>query len=151
MIEVERSLILEHPLRDVVVYLADFAHTEDWDPGTISCRRIGRGDVALGTEWLNLSEFRGRRTELSYQLTRFDPIHLTFVGRNSKATSTDDMLFEDRVGRTRLTYRARIEFHGLARLAEPLLRRDFERLGDEVVRKLPVALRLYLSSGPKEA
>ncbi|MGW3158436.1 SRPBCC family protein [Streptomyces sp. NPDC001089] len=151
MIEVERGLTLDHPLSNVVGYLADFSHTEEWDPGTVSCGRIGRGPIGLGAEWHNVSEFRGRRTELTYQLTRCDPNHLTFVGRNKTAISTDDMLFEEQQGRTQLTYRARIEFHGLARLAEPLLRRDFERLGDDVSRKLPDALGRHFLSGPHGA
>lgn len=147
MVEVERTIVLDYPMNDVVDYLADFSHTGEWDPGTISCERTGRGAAAVGAEWRNVSEFRGRRTELSYELVRFDANHLTFVGRNKTATSTDDMLFEDLQGRTRLTYRARINFHGLARLAEPLFRRDFERLGDEVTRQLPEALRLHFRTG----
>lgn len=141
MIEVERTLTLQHPLPDVVAYLADFAHTEEWDPGTVSCRTVRDGvPVGKGSEWENVSEFRGRRTELRYRLVRFEDERLTFVGRNRTATSTDDMTFREEAGGTRLTYRARIEFRGLARLASPFLKGEFERLGDEVVRRLPGAV-----------
>ncbi|MGW6055404.1 SRPBCC family protein [Streptomyces sp. NPDC055189] len=140
MIEVERVLFTEHPLERVVEYLSDFSHAESWDPGTITCRQTSPGPVAAGTQWHNVSEFRGRRTELRYTLTLIDPDQLTFVGRNKTATSTDNMLFEQRRGGTRLTYRARIEFHGIARLATPLLKREFERLGDQVSQQLPRAI-----------
>ncbi|MEU0786802.1 SRPBCC family protein [Streptomyces sp. NPDC006173] len=147
MIEVERTLTLHHPLPDVVAYLADFAHTEEWDPGTVSCRPARPGaPVTKGSEWQNVSEFRGRRTELLYRLVRCEDRRLTFVGRNRTATSTDDMTFREEDGGTRLTYRARIEFRGVAKLASPFLRKEFERLGDEVVRRMPEAVAGHLGA-----
>ncbi|GAB2909429.1 SRPBCC family protein [Streptomyces heilongjiangensis] len=140
MIEVERVMTLNHPMTDVVGFLADFANTEMWDPGTVTCDRIDDGPLSVGAEWRNVSVFRGRRTELRYRLTRLDPDHLVFVGRNKTATSTDDLSFTEQAGRTRLTYRARLEFRGIARLAAPLLKREFERLGDEVAEQLPKAV-----------
>lgn len=137
MVAVERIISLEHPLPDVVRFLADFGNTELWDPGTVTCDRIDAGPVSVGAEWRNVSDFRGRRTELRYRLTRLDADHLTFVGRNRTATSTDDMHFVEEAGGTRLIYTARIRFHGLARLAGPLMKREFERLGNEVAAQLP--------------
>ncbi|PWI13142.1 polyketide cyclase [Streptomyces sp. Act143] len=148
MIEVERVMILHHPVTDVVSFLADFANTEMWDPGTVTCERIGGGPLTVGSEWRNVSVFRARRTELRYRLTRYDPDHLTFVGHNSTATSTDDLRFAEDGARTRLTYRARIEFAGFARLAAPLLKREFERLGDGVAERLPRAVDHALGDPP---
>ncbi|MFC8349860.1 SRPBCC family protein [Streptomyces sp. NPDC057280] len=148
MIEVERLMVLDHPVTDVVGFLSDFANTEMWDPGTVTCDRVDSGPVAVGSEWRNVSVFRGRRTELRYRLALFDPDHLIFVGQNKTATSTDDLRFENDGGRTRLTYRARIEFGGLARLATPLLKREFERLGDEVSERLPLAVAHALGASP---
>ncbi|MET8099784.1 SRPBCC family protein [Streptomyces sp. NPDC005236] len=148
MVEVERTLTLHHPLPDVVAYLTDFSHAQEWDPGTVSCRPARAGaPVAKGAEWLNVSTFRGRRTELRYQLARLEDQRLTFVGRNRTATSTDDLTFREENGATRLTYRARIDFHGLARLASPFLRGEFERLGDEVAHRMPQAVDRHFASG----
>ncbi|MER7975267.1 SRPBCC family protein, partial [Streptomyces sp. NPDC096080] len=148
MVAVERVLHLDHPMDEVVRYLADFSHTEAWDPGTVSCERIGDGEPSVGAEWDNVSVFRGRRTELRYRLVRREEDRLTFVGRNRTATSTDDLSFEERAGRTRLTYRARIDLHGPARLAAPFLKREFERLGDAVSERLPRAVADALGAPP---
>ncbi|MFH8391635.1 SRPBCC family protein [Streptomyces sp. NPDC018036] len=148
MIQVERTLTLRHPLPDVVAYLADFSHAEEWDPGTVTCRPAEPGaPLAEGAEWLNVSTFRGRRTELRYRLVRLEDERLTFVGQNGTATSTDDLTFREESGATVLTYRARLEFHGLARLATPFLRGEFERLGDEVTRQMPHAVDSHFDSG----
>ncbi|WP_328551138.1 SRPBCC family protein [Streptomyces sp. NBC_00358] len=148
MVEVERTLTLHHSLPEVVAYLADFSHAQEWDPGTVSCRPARAGaPVAKGAEWLNVSTFRGRRTELRYRLVRLEDRRLTFVGRNRTATSTDDLTFHEENGATLLTYRARIDFHGLARLASPFLRGEFERLGDGVVQRMPQAVDSHFGSG----
>src|SRR4051812_36738668 len=78
VVEVERVMTLAHPLPDVVDFLADFSNTTSWDPGTVTCDRIGGGELSVGAEWHNVSQFRGRRTELRYRLVRFEPGRLTF-------------------------------------------------------------------------
>lgn len=140
MAQVERTLTVRTPVERVAAYLADFAHTEEWDPGTVSCTRSDEGPIVPGARWHNVSEFRGRRTELDYRLTRRDAGRVTFVGRNKTATSTDDFGLSAGPDGTTVRYRATIEFHGLAKLAGPFLKREFERLGDEVVPKLTKVL-----------
>ncbi|MFC8230326.1 SRPBCC family protein [Streptomyces sp. NPDC057287] len=154
MIKVERVMHSDRPRDEIVAYMADFSHAEQWDPGTITCRPVSAGALPeVGAEWLNVSSFRGRRTELRYELTQMSNDRLTFVGRNKTATSTDDLHFEPHSGGTRITYRAQVEFHGVARLATPVLKREFERLGDEVSEQLPAALRQALgpsAPGPQQ-
>ncbi|MEU1534946.1 SRPBCC family protein [Streptomyces fagopyri] len=144
MVDVSRSFTVAYPLGDVVSYLADFAHAVDWDPGTQQCRRIDDGPIAAGARWHNESQFLGRRTELTYLLDRKELKRLTFVGTNKTATSTDDLTFSDNGDGTLITYHAAIRFHGLARLADPFLRREFERLGDEITQTMPAAIRAAL-------
>ncbi|MFD5814015.1 hypothetical protein [Streptomyces sp. NPDC127038] len=40
----------------------------------------------------------------------------------------------------------RIEFHGLARLASPFLRQEFEHLGNEVAHRMPQAVNRHFGS-----
>lgn len=136
MVQVERTVTVGTPIEAVAEYLADFAHTEDWDPGTISCTRTDAGPIVAGARWHNVSEFRGRKTELDYRLTHRTAERVTFVDENRTATSTDDFTLASGLERTTVRYRATIVFHGWAKLASPLLKREFERLGDEVVPKL---------------
>jgi hypothetical protein len=139
MVHVVRFITVDRPLCDVVAYLADFSNAVDWDPGTRECVRADHGPVYEGAHWLNVSEFWGHRTKLAYRLARMEDHRLTFVGSNDTATSTDDLTFEDQGGVTHLVYDATIRFNGLAKLAGPLLRREFERLGDVLARSLPAA------------
>ncbi len=48
----------------VFAYLADFTHTEEWDPGTVRTHRVS-GDGGVGTTYANTSRFLGRETDLN--------------------------------------------------------------------------------------
>ncbi|MEU8760055.1 SRPBCC family protein [Streptomyces sp. NPDC048659] len=143
MISVERVLVVSRPVAEVVAYLEDFARAEEWDPGTVRCVRLDDGPVRQGARWLNTSRFRGRTTELRYELRVREPFHLVFRGENETVTALDDLRFADEATTTRLTYRASLTFRGLARLAAPFLRGEFERLADGVADRLPEAAEAW--------
>ncbi|WP_327237820.1 SRPBCC family protein [Streptomyces sp. NBC_01317] len=140
MVHVVRSMTVNRPLGPVVAYLADFSNALEWDPGTRECTRQDHGPLQVGSLWHNVSELRGRRTSLTYRLTRMDSDRLTFVGSNDTATSTDDLTFKDHGAATLVVYEATVTFNGLAKLADPFMRRVFEGLGDELVHSLPAAV-----------
>ncbi|MEJ7770822.1 MAG: SRPBCC family protein [Geodermatophilaceae bacterium] len=140
MTDVRRTFTVDQPMDKVVGYLRDFANAQHWDPGTLTCTQVGNGPVAVGTHWHNVSKFRGRTTELDYELVRSQADRLTFVGKNKSATSTDDLSFRDIKGRTEIGYHAHFEFHGLAKLAVPFIKGTIEELGDPTVEQMKRAL-----------
>lgn len=147
MVHVERTFTVQAPLAAVVDYLADFSHAEAWDPGTKSCTPKGSGPVRTGSQWHNVSEFRGRETELEYTLTERGADKLVFVGTNKTATSTDDMSFARAGDGTSVTYSATIELHGVAKLADPFLKGTFEKLADKTVVQMTAVLERLPDSG----
>jgi carbon monoxide dehydrogenase subunit G len=136
VVSVKRTFVVTKPMPAVIGYLKDFSHAEAWDPGTERCTRTDSGAIEVGSTWHNVSQFRGRRTELDYELVRADADRLTFVGSNKTATSTDDLSFTSAGQRTSITYRANVDFHGLAKLASPLMRRTFNGLADDTVEQM---------------
>ncbi|AUG75894.1 polyketide cyclase [Kitasatospora sp. MMS16-BH015] len=133
-------MVLRRSADEVLRYLADFGNTVEWDPGTESCVRLDHGPVLAGARWRNTSRFRGRLTDLDYRLEEYRPDGLVFVGQNRTVTATDDIGVRAFEGGTRVVYRASLRFHGLARLAAPFLRAEFERLADAVAERLPRVL-----------
>jgi carbon monoxide dehydrogenase subunit G len=141
MVMVERTFSVNQPMSTVVGYLKDFANAEAWDPGTRSCTRSDSGEIRAGSRWHNVSEFRGRQTELDYQLRTLDDNHLVFVGTNKQCTSTDDMSFSAKGSDgTSVTYRATIAFNGLLKLVGPIVKPGFEKLADETVERMTATL-----------
>ncbi|AFR46786.1 MULTISPECIES: SRPBCC family protein [Gordonia] len=133
MVEVSRTFPVRQPIETVVAYMRDFANAVEWDPGTQKCEQIGTDPIALGTRWHNETKLYGISTTLTYELTRDDPDHVVFTGRNKTATSVDDLSFApDGPTRTSFTYRSHITFNGRARLADPLAQLAFNRLAGSV-------------------
>jgi carbon monoxide dehydrogenase subunit G len=136
---VERTLTVPRPVELVFDYLADFTHTNDWDPGTVETRRTS-GDGGVGTTYANTSEFMGRKTELTYETITFErPRRLQFRGTNDSATATDTMTFapvSDGTA-TEIHYRADFEFGRLVSLVAPIfVKPKLNKLADETVEQL---------------
>lgn len=120
------------PSPDVVVdYLKDFSHATEWDPGTDSCERIDDGEIAVGSRWANTSTIAGVSTDLTYELTELSARRIQFVGRNESASSTDTITVEAHGAGTQITYEAVIEMSGAAKLADPVMKLVFEKIGSD--------------------
>lgn len=129
------------PTPDVVVdYLADFTHAEAWDPGTESCTRLDSGPIQVGSRFHNESKIAGVSTELVYELVTLDADKIVLRGENDSATSTDTITVTPRDGGSEITYEAVIEAKGVGKLAEPLMKLVFERIGSETEEKMTEVL-----------
>lgn len=140
MVNVERTFSVRPEPQAVLRYLSDFGHAERWDPGTVSCTRSDDGPVRVGSTWRNVSNCKGKETELTYELTCHDDGRLVFVGKNKTATSTDDISVVPEGAGSTITYHAEIIFHGVAKIADPFLRSEFEKLGDATVESMTKTL-----------
>ncbi len=141
MIVVTREVRTRATPRAVFAYLADFATTADWDPGTVrTVRRSGDGGV--GTVYDNTSSFNGRTTELTYTVTDHQPPRrITLRGENRTLLALDTITVEPREDGTLVRYQATFRFRSLLlRLATPFLRPAFRRLGDEAEAGMRAAL-----------
>ena len=126
-----KTVVVEKPLDAVFGYLTDFTTTTDWDPGTVTTvRRNGNGGV--GTTYLNTSTFLGRTTQLTYVVDELvDQQLIQLRGENKTVIAVDTLTFRPVASGTEVTYAAEFTFKGLSRIAAPLLKPAFERLGNE--------------------
>ena len=140
---VTRTVTTPAPLDVVRTYLRDFGNAPEWDAGTISCDPVDPSSpVAVGKQWTNVSEFRGRQTTLTYTLESDEPTRLRIVGRNKTVTIEDEMTFTGADGGgTTVSYTATFTFHGAAKLATPLMLPALKGLADDAERSLGDALQ----------
>jgi NAD(P)-dependent dehydrogenase (short-subunit alcohol dehydrogenase family) len=126
-----KTVVVEKPLDAVFGYLSDFTTTTDWDPGTVTTvRRHGNGGV--GTTYLNTSTFLGRTTQLTYVVDELvDQKLIQLRGENKTVIAVDTLTFRPVASGTEVTYAAEFTFKGPSRIAAPLLKPAFERLGNK--------------------
>ena len=137
---VSRTFTVKPTPEVVVDYLADFTHAEEWDPGTESCTRLDSGPIRGGSRFHNESKIAGVSTELVYELVTLDADKVVLRGENDSATSTDTITVTPKDGGSEITYEAVIEAKGVGKLAEPLMKLVFERIGSETEKKMTEVL-----------
>jgi carbon monoxide dehydrogenase subunit G len=119
---------------DVFAYLGDFSTAQEWDPGVVEAERLNDAAVGEGTEFRLVAEFLGRKTALTYRIVEYDPPRaVTFRGENATVISNDRITFEAGGQGTRITYDADLALKGPLRMADPLLRLAFNRVGDRAL------------------
>ena len=137
---VTRTVHCPAPLPVVRDYLRDFSNAPEWDAGTKTCEQITEGPVAVGTQWRNVSVFRGRETTLTYTLEADEDERLRIVGRNKTVTSEDELTLAATGDGTSVSYTATFTFHGVAKLATPLMVPALGSLADDAEASLRDAL-----------
>ena len=133
MTTVSRTFDVDPAPATVIDYLKDFGNAEEWDPGTESCTRIDSGPVVVGSSWHNVSKIAGISTELTYTLRTLTDDTIVLTGHNDTADTTDTITVvpsPDGPG-SRITYEAVIEMSGAAKLADPLVKLVFEKIGSD--------------------
>jgi carbon monoxide dehydrogenase subunit G len=140
MTTVSRTFTVDAAPEVVVPYLADFGHAEQWDPGTERCTRNDSGPVQVGSSWHNTSKIVGVSTELTYTLEQLTGDRIVLVGRNDTATSTETIEVTPSGAGSSITYTNELAFNGAAKLAAPLGKVVFEKLGHDTEKQLTSVL-----------
>lgn len=140
MITLQRTVWVNRPREAVYDYLADFANSAEWDAGTVSCERVS-GDGSVGSVYVNVSRFLGRRTTLRYTLTALEPAAIVLRGENKTLASTDTITIGSTEDSTQVDYTAQFRIKAAARLIEPLLWFPLQRLADRATVTLETALK----------
>ncbi len=131
MTKISRTFTVDPAPSVVLDYLKDFSHAEEWDPGTETCRRLDDGPVAVGSRWHNTSKIAGVSTELEYELKELTEDKVVFAGSNDTATTTDTITVVPSGSGSEITYDADIELSGAAKIATPVVKLVFEKIGSD--------------------
>jgi carbon monoxide dehydrogenase subunit G len=146
MITISRTFTVAAPADAVLAYLKDFGNTNEWDPATQKTVRTGNGPLHVGATWHNTSKVLGVTTEMTYTLQAVESDRLVFAGRNEGATSTDTITVRPAAGGSEVSYHLELEMHGLAKLATPVMKFEFEKLGTETAARLTDVLNRLASA-----
>jgi uncharacterized protein YndB with AHSA1/START domain len=141
MKRIDRTIHTDQPAEKVWDYLAEFDHTNEWDPATVRTERRS-GDGGTGSTYHNVSTFLGRETELTYTVVGLDPhTQIRFRGENDSVTAHDTITVAAAPdGGTTVHYVAEFELHGASKLATPVLDLPLKKLGDDAGERLTEVL-----------
>ncbi len=135
------ELEVARPIDEAFAYLADFANTEQWDPGVVRADRLTPGPIGTGTAFEVVSDFLGREVPLTYRIVQYEaPTRLMLEAENETLRSVDTVTFEKTPSGTRLVYEANLTLKGLRYLADLALHVAFQIVGRRALGGLETAL-----------
>ena len=118
------------PIDDVFDYVADFANSQEWDPGVASAERLDDGPVGVGSRFRLGVRIGPRVAPMEYRISVFErPTRVVLVGSGSAVSAVDEIHLERRATGTHLDYIADIRLGGILRLVEPFLGGAFASIG----------------------
>lgn len=111
--------------------LSHFDRAAEWDPGVADGTMLTPEPVGRGSRFELRARFLGRSVPMEYEIVEFEPsARIVLRAETPFVRSIDTITFEAVSGGTIVTYDARLEPKGVARLATPLLALAFRRIGD---------------------
>jgi hypothetical protein len=143
MTRLHERLRTDLPIEAAFDFIADFANSHVWDPGTAWSRRgePQDGPVSLGTAF-ELGVVMGKQVApMTYRIMRFErPSRVVLVGSGSGVDAVDDIRFERAGDGTTIDYTADIRLSGVRGLIQPFLGGTFERIGRDAAAGMAATL-----------
>ena len=132
--------------------LGHFDRVAEWDPGVTTGTMLTPEPVGLGSRFELRARMWGRTVPLEYEVIEFEPgTRVVLRAETPMLRSIDTITFAPASAvsdpdsgtpdATVVTYDARLEPKGVARLAGPLLALAFRRIGDRAAAGLRARLR----------
>ena len=118
-------------IEDAFDFIADFANSAKWDPGTATSEAQDGGGPRVGARYLLGVKMGGRVAPMTYTITQLDrPHRVVLAGEGSSVSAVDDISFAPSASGTTIEYVADIRLKGVLRLLTPFAGGSFRRLAD---------------------
>lgn len=126
------KILTSKPADEVFDYMADFTSVKEWDGTVTEAERVGGKTPGKGTEFDVTVKIAGRENTFRYETLEFErPGRLLLKAENGTVVSLDEVTVRIVGEGTELTYDAKLDPKGVAKIADPLLGLMFKRLGDQ--------------------
>jgi hypothetical protein len=134
MTKLNETLETSLPREAAFAYIADWSRQAEWDPNTVSSKRIGEGTPQVGARYALEVKLGRKPVPMEYRITELEaPSRIALVGEGSGIRAEDVITFSETPSGTRVDYAADIELSGLLGLIQPLLGRAFDGVGKAAV------------------
>lgn len=118
----ELSLVINRPIEEVFIYLANLENDAKWRREWVEARKTSEGSLGVGATFLLVGELLGRRMGTVYKTTEYEPIRTTsWKAVSGPLPLTFRRTFERVEGGTRVTIRYEVELRGFIKLVKPLI------------------------------
>ena len=131
------TILTPKPAEEVYDYMADFRSVEQWDKTVTEAKLIGNQQPGKGARFKVTFKLAGRENTFEYETIEAErPHRLLLRAESGTVISLDEVTVREVAQGTELTYDAKLEPKGIAKVADPALGLLFKRLGDNAAKGL---------------
>ncbi len=129
--EFHRSVAVDRPVEEVFAFLEDMRnHPQEESSQVISVEKLTSGPIGIGTQFREIVQTLPLvQVEMISEVTQHDPcerIEIAWRGGGMEGVLT--YRFKSQVGGTGIGFHETVTAKGFMRLAQPMIRRSFERM-----------------------
>jgi uncharacterized membrane protein len=117
MINIEENIIIHRPIEEVFTYMTDLRNAPEWQSGLLEVQQTTEGLVGIGTTYLAVRRFLGRKMESVMEIVGYEPnLSLTWKTVSSSMPFTSSWRFKSTTEGTQViwTFEAEVGLFGLA-------------------------------------
>jgi uncharacterized membrane protein len=123
MTKVGRSIVIEKPADEVWAFVHDTTNDPLWQTTLLESQHLTEGPIGVGTKVREVRNFLGRRIEMAWEMTEYDPNRRSSIKAVSGPVPLSGSYELEPVdGLTKLTVTGELDAHRLFKLAEPIFR-----------------------------
>jgi carbon monoxide dehydrogenase subunit G len=128
MARAEHTVVVERPPDEVFAFLTDLSNVPEWQSGAVEVREQP-AKLAVGTTYVEVLRFLGRRIEATIQVTEYEPPRRFSIKTLSGPIpfQVQHTLEPSGAGATKLNVTLEGEPGGFFKLAEPIVIRNAQR------------------------
>jgi len=128
MSTIERSILIERPVREVWEFVQDTSKDALWQTTLVESQILTEGPKRVGTQVQEVRRFLGVKIPMTLELTEFEPERRSSLKAVAGGIPlSGSYSLEPLDGGTKLTVKGRLEAHRLFQLAEPVFSRMTSR------------------------
>jgi uncharacterized protein YndB with AHSA1/START domain len=131
MIQVEKSVVIDKPVREVFSFVSNHNNTTKWQGGVEAVIPEGPSN-AVGSRYTEVRKFMGQEMKSTMEITRFEP-NARWAAKVIKGPVPYEVTatFEESGGGTKMTTRVEGEPKGFFKIAEGMLKGQLEKSLEE--------------------
>ena len=128
MAKAEVSIVINRPVHDVFVYMTDIDKETEWQAELLEAKQTSDGPISVGTTIREVRRFMGRRMEVVFEITKFEPNkEMSFKSISAPFPLRGRYSLEPVDGGTSVTLFIEGELSGVFKMAEPIVAQTAKR------------------------
>jgi uncharacterized membrane protein len=126
--QIEASTTIDRSTEDVFQFVSDLERMPDWATELQETKNLPEGPMGVGTTFTHVIKLLGRRVETDAEIIEYEEgKKLAWKGDAGPGKATLELSVESAQDGTRATGRGEVETGGLFGLADPIVKRVFQK------------------------